>query len=80
MAPYIAEVRTPEDNLVMEPPTMPTAHKTMSANGNERQRMMTSNPSLQVTADHKVKMVEAPIEEPGLGEVLVHIKSTGICG
>ncbi|KAF1989342.1 GroES-like protein [Aulographum hederae CBS 113979] len=39
-----------------------------------------SNPSLQVTADHKIKMVEAPIEEPGPGTVLLHIKATGICG
>ena len=38
------------------------------------------NPSLQVTADHQVKMVEAPIRKPGLGEVLIHVKATGICG
>lgn len=38
------------------------------------------NPSLQVTADHKVKLVEAPVYAPGRGEVLVHIKATGICG
>ncbi|KAM0818466.1 putative Chaperonin 10-like protein [Seiridium cardinale] len=38
------------------------------------------NPSLQVTADHQVKMVEAPVEEPGPGDVLLHIKTTGICG
>ncbi|KFZ08622.1 hypothetical protein V501_05896 [Pseudogymnoascus sp. VKM F-4519 (FW-2642)] len=38
------------------------------------------NPSLQVTADHKVKMVDAPIRKPGSGEVLLHIKATGICG
>lgn len=38
------------------------------------------NPSLQVTADHKLKLVEAPILEPGPGEVLLHIKTTGICG
>jgi L-iditol 2-dehydrogenase len=38
------------------------------------------NPSLQVTADHRVKMVEAPIEEPTPGTVLLHIKATGICG
>lgn len=39
-----------------------------------------SNPSLQVTADHKIKMVEAPIGKPGPGEVLIHVKATGICG
>ncbi|CAI7614287.1 hypothetical protein N7533_013350 [Penicillium manginii] len=38
------------------------------------------NPSLQVTADHKLKVVEAPVNAPGHGEVLVHIKATGICG
>ncbi|CAD0111879.1 unnamed protein product, partial [Aureobasidium uvarum] len=39
-----------------------------------------TNPSLQVTADHQIKMAEAPIEKPGYGEVLLHIKCTGICG
>jgi L-iditol 2-dehydrogenase len=38
------------------------------------------NPSLQVTADHKLKSVEAPIYAPRAGEALVHIKATGICG
>ena len=38
------------------------------------------NPSLQVTADHKIKMLEAPILRPGPGDVLLHIKVTGICG
>jgi L-iditol 2-dehydrogenase len=38
------------------------------------------NPSLQVTADHRLKSVEAPVYAPGQGEVLVHIKATGICG
>ncbi len=38
------------------------------------------NPSLQVTADHKIKMVEAPILRPGPKDVLLHIKVTGICG
>lgn len=38
------------------------------------------NPSLQVTADHKIKMVEAPVHEPGQGEALIHVKTTGICG
>jgi len=39
-----------------------------------------SNPSLQVTADHRIEILEAPIERPGLGDVLLHIKATGICG
>lgn len=38
------------------------------------------NPSLQVTADHQIKMVSAPVLKPGRGEVLLHIKATGICG
>lgn len=38
------------------------------------------NPSLQVTADRTIKMASAPIQKPGKGEVLVHIKVTGICG
>ncbi|KAJ5923798.1 hypothetical protein N7466_007985 [Penicillium verhagenii] len=38
------------------------------------------NPSLQVTADHKLKSVDAPVYAPCPGEALVHIKATGICG
>lgn len=38
------------------------------------------NPSLQVTADHQIKICEAPIKEPRPGEVLLHIRATGICG
>jgi L-iditol 2-dehydrogenase len=38
------------------------------------------NPSLQVTADHTIKMVEAPVLRPGPKDVLLHIKVTGICG
>ncbi|KAM0108181.1 hypothetical protein ACP6JB_006084 [Aspergillus fumigatus] len=38
------------------------------------------NPSLQVTADHQLKFVEAPVYAPRRGEVLLQIKATGICG
>ncbi|KAH7112022.1 chaperonin 10-like protein [Dactylonectria macrodidyma] len=38
------------------------------------------NPCLVVTADHRIKMEEAPIPELGVGEVLLHIRATGICG
>lgn len=38
------------------------------------------NPSLQATADHNIKLVEAPVLRPERGEVLLHIKATGICG
>lgn len=39
-----------------------------------------SNPSLQVTPDHRIKSVEVPVYAPGPDEVLLHIKATGICG
>ncbi|KAE8308437.1 chaperonin 10-like protein [Aspergillus transmontanensis] len=38
------------------------------------------NPSLQVTADHKLKAIDAPVYAPKQGEVLLQIKATGICG
>ncbi|KAI0122380.1 GroES-like protein [Daldinia grandis] len=38
------------------------------------------NPSLQVTEDHQLKLVDAPIDEPGVGEVTLQIKCSGICG
>ncbi|KAL1981151.1 hypothetical protein VTN96DRAFT_3038 [Rasamsonia emersonii] len=38
------------------------------------------NPSLQVTANHNIKQVDAPVYAPGRGEVLLQIKATGICG
>ncbi|KAL9107582.1 MAG: hypothetical protein Q9227_007582 [Pyrenula ochraceoflavens] len=39
-----------------------------------------ANPALTVTADRKIKLVEAPVLQPGPGEVLVHVKATGVCG
>lgn len=48
--------------------------------GNEIIQAPHPNPSLQVTADHKLKSVEAPVYAPKSGEVLVHVKATGICG
>jgi L-iditol 2-dehydrogenase len=38
------------------------------------------NPSLQVTADHKIKIASSPITRPSRGQILVHIRATGICG
>ncbi|KAI9898611.1 hypothetical protein N3K66_006971 [Trichothecium roseum] len=38
------------------------------------------NPSLQVTADHSLKSIDAPVLAPGAGQVLLHIKATGVCG
>jgi L-iditol 2-dehydrogenase len=51
-------------------------------NGVARQSMSTPlpNPSLMVTADHNLKLEEAPVYAPGKGEVLLHIKATGVCG
>jgi L-iditol 2-dehydrogenase len=51
-------------------------------NGVARQSMSTPlpNPSLMVTADHNLKVEEAPVYAPGKGEVLLHIRATGVCG
>lgn len=38
------------------------------------------NPSIQVTADHQLKKEDAPVYAPEAGEVLVHVKATGVCG
>ncbi|KAM0250879.1 hypothetical protein ACHAQJ_008457 [Trichoderma viride] len=51
-----------------------------SANGGKIIDTQRPNPSLQATADHCLKLVEAPVPEPGHGEVLLHIRATGICG
>ncbi|KAM0450083.1 hypothetical protein ACHAO4_006966 [Trichoderma viride] len=51
-----------------------------SANGQKIVKTPRPNPSLQTTADHRLKLVEAPVPEPGHGEVLLHVKATGICG
>lgn len=48
--------------------------------GQETLQAPLPNPSLQVTADHNLKAVEAPVYAPRAGEVLLHIKATGICG
>ena len=49
-------------------------------NGPETLKAPLPNPSLQVTADHKLKSVEAPVLAPQRGQVLLHIKATGVCG
>lgn len=38
------------------------------------------NPSLVVTADHELKLEDAPVLQPGHDEVLLHVRSTGVCG
>ncbi|SPO06983.1 probable xylitol dehydrogenase [Cephalotrichum gorgonifer] len=60
----------------------PTETGSSSAPTENQDGLKTShaNPSLQVTADHKILMAEAPVHSPGPGQVLLHIKATGICG
>lgn len=38
------------------------------------------NPSLVVTSEHQLKLEDAPVLRPGPGEVLLHVRATGICG
>lgn len=38
------------------------------------------NPSVQVTADHRIEIKENAVPELKPGEVLIHPKATGICG
>lgn len=38
------------------------------------------NPSLQVTKDHELELIDSPVNPPLQGQVLVHVKATGICG
>lgn len=71
--------------IVLDPPASDTyVTKTLSqpANGTIHTTIKTPlpNPSLQVTADHKLKQEEAPVYAPAKGEVLLHIKATGVCG
>ncbi|KAL2208957.1 GroES-like protein [Sarocladium strictum] len=54
--------------------------KSQVANGLTMLKAPLPNPSLQVTADHQLKAVEAPVFAPKAGEVLLHIKATGVCG
>lgn len=60
----------------------PTKTLSKDTNGTSRQLLLTPlpNASLMVTADHNLKQEEAPVYAPGKGEVLLHIKATGVCG
>ncbi|RDW84322.1 hypothetical protein BP6252_01912 [Coleophoma cylindrospora] len=71
MAPSVLE---PQHESITLPSKSQTAAKPASG------ASQFNNPSLQVTADHQIKLVEAPILKPGTGEVLLHVKATGICG
>ncbi|KAF4591373.1 sorbitol dehydrogenase [Ophiocordyceps camponoti-floridani] len=39
-----------------------------------------NNPSLVVTADGRVRLHDAPVQDPGPDDVLLHVRATGICG
>ena len=76
MAPSLVEAVqdlqvTPKS--IMNERAIPTKH-------NEVDFTRLKNPSLQVTADQRIKMVDAPTRMPNRGEVLLQIKATGICG
>ncbi|KAF1812253.1 GroES-like protein [Eremomyces bilateralis CBS 781.70] len=73
MAPAVLENRT-RDHLQFTPilPAKSVPPTTLTTT--------LSNPSIQVTADHQIKQVNAPVYAPGRGEVLLHIKATGVCG
>ena len=61
----------------------PTKTTSQTTNGTTEKRTLSvplPNPSLQVTADHNLKQKDAPVYAPGYGEVLLHVKATGVCG
>jgi L-iditol 2-dehydrogenase len=62
--------------------TLPNKSTPQTINGTIQARIKTPlpNPSLQVTADHTLKQQDAPVYAPAKGEVLLHIKTTGVCG
>lgn len=74
MSPSLAE------NTASNPQESTSPITTIKPTDENEVEPLQSNPSLQVTADHQLKQVEAPIMIPGKGEALVHIKATGICG
>lgn len=58
-------------------------HSTAPCTNGSSQRIIHTplpNPSLQVTKDHTLKQEQAIVYAPGKGEVLLHIKATGVCG
>jgi L-iditol 2-dehydrogenase len=62
---------------------IPTHFTLQVTNGIPERKVLSAplpNPSLQVTADHNLKQQDAPVYAPGHGEVLLHIKATGVCG
>ncbi|PVH89311.1 GroES-like protein [Cadophora sp. DSE1049] len=78
MAPSIVDT-TPE-TLETQAKSISHINNNSDENAFQVKSPQLSNPSLQVTAEKTIKLVEAPIRKPQFGEVLLHIKATGICG
>jgi len=38
------------------------------------------NLAVHTNPSHDLKVVETPVPEPKEGEVIIHVKATGICG
>jgi hypothetical protein len=55
---------------------LPTMAPAVSSNDDKYE----SNPAVYTNPSHDLKVVKTDIPEPGEGEVLVHVKATGICG
>lgn len=68
------------ENNVLNGNTTVSSEQSSKQNGDHSSAYGHKNPSLQVTADHTIKIEEAPVGHPGRGEVLLHVKTTGICG
>lgn len=72
--------------VIFNPPSSdvtPANFTSQTMNGTSEKKTLSTplpNPSLQVTADHKLKQEDAPVYAPSHGEVLLHIKATGVCG
>lgn len=75
MAPVIVD--TPSKDVIS---AKPMSQSTNRSSGKKTLSTPLPNPSLQVTADHNLKQEDAPVYAPGHGEVLLHIKATGVCG
>jgi len=74
MAPSLENGYDETVQAVQKPQSVVTKTTNGLSNGTRK------NPSLQVTAEHTIKLVDAPVQAPGPGEVLLHVKCTGICG
>lgn len=73
-------VKAPEEVVYEGATANVNSLKSQVTNGQSLLKAPLPNPSLQVTADHQLKAIEAPVFAPKPGEVLLHIKATGVCG